>query len=148
MCSQFIGDRRTTGRVCLLPRVIGHTQVCPAQWLCVQPVCPSQRGEAGLLRAHTGRVLAVGVHGLLRRQGIRWWDLGTAQATLRIHAKNLRLTDHEFENFTMTFLNQCRELAALPAWSPLLWSSDSQGQVRELVGRAGRLEGDMLNKPM
>ena len=62
--------------------------------------------------------------------------------------RTCRLTDHEFENFTMTFLNQCRELAVLPAWSPLLWSSDPQGQVRELVGKAGRLEGDMVRQGM
>ena len=58
--------------------------------------------------------------------------------------RTCRLKDASFENFTTTFLDQCRELATLPARSPLVCSSDSQSQARDLAGKARRLEGDIL----
>ena len=58
--------------------------------------------------------------------------------------RSCRLKDADFENFTTTFLDQCRELATLPARSPLVCSSDSQSQARDLAGKARRLEGDIL----
>ncbi len=46
------------------------------------------------------------------------------------------LKEVDFQNFTQTFLDQCREVAMLPEWSPLVWSSDPQGQARDLVEKA------------
>ena len=44
-----------------------------------------------------------------------------------------RLKDYEFENFTQTYLSQCRTVAALQAVSTLLRGSDPHTQFRELV---------------
>ena len=50
--------------------------------------------------------------------------------------RTCRLKDADFDNFTTTFLDHCREVTALPLQSPLVCGSDLQGQARELVERA------------
>lgn len=57
-----------------------------------------------------------------------------------------RLKDHEFENFTSTFLNACIPLAQLPAESPLLLSADPRGQLRDLLRCRGALQQAILDK--
>ena len=57
-----------------------------------------------------------------------------------------RLQDCNYLNFTMTFMEQCRDLARLPAWSPLLRCSDPQGQVRELVSTASKVASSVVSQ--
>jgi len=44
-----------------------------------------------------------------------------------------RLIDFEFENFTPTFLQQCRDLSNLPQRSPLITAALPQSQLRQMV---------------
>ena len=60
--------------------------------------------------------------------------------------RTCRLKDADFDNFTTTFLDHCREVAALPLQSPLVWGSDLQGQARELVERAEDLGATVVSR--
>ena len=56
------------------------------------------------------------------------------------------LKDHEFFNFTTTYMAQCRKVASLPTHSTLLRSCVPHAQFRDLVGAADGTEDRVLHE--
>ena len=64
----------------------------------------------------------------------------------RFTQKVCRLKDHEFENFTATFMAQCRKLARLPHYSPVLRSCEPQSQLRDLVNQCDKWKDEVVKQ--